>query len=236
MKNFFINLFLLLLLLVGLALIFNKQIQSFLLSQLLDKNRVENVSRKDIEANMNKKASFDFEAVESADFESVLRGRLNNENMYVVGGIAIPEVNINLPVYKGLSPNAITFGAGTMKEEQRMGEGNYALASHHMIDREILFGPLVHIELGHTIYLTDLAYIYEYTVVFKEYVAPTRVDLIDDVADRVLVTLITCDYTGANRIAVQGELVQKVSVKEASKEMQNAFNLKENLIEGTIVN
>lgn len=185
---------------------------------------------------MQKDATFDFDAVESADFESVLRGRLNNENMYVVGGIAIPEVSINLPIYKGLSPNAITFGAGTMKEEQRMGEGNYALASHHMIDREILFGPLVHIELGHTIFLTDLAYIYEYTVIFKEYVTPTRVDLIEDVPDKVLVTLITCDYTGANRIAVQGELVKKVPVKEATKKMRDAFNLEENLIEGTIVN
>lgn len=112
-----------------------------------------------------------------------------------------------------------------MTPEQEMGEGNYSLASHHMINPEILFGPLVNIQLGAPMYLTDLEYIYEYTVTYKEYVAPTRVDLLDIVPDKTLLTLITCDYTGANRLAVQGELAKKTPIKEASPEIADAFGL-----------
>lgn len=228
LKNFFINLLTVLLLIIGLALVFNEQIKTFLLNQKLDANRVENVTKDDIKNNQDKDASFDFDAVTSVDFETVLAGRFSDENLYVLGGLAIPSVNLNLPVYKGLSQYAITFGAGTMKESQKMGEGNYALASHHMNNDSVLFGPLINIKMGAPMYLTDLENIYEYTVTYKETVAPTRVDLIEDVDDKKLLTLITCDDGGATRLAVQGELKSITPVKKAPKEVQKAFNLKKN--------
>ncbi|EST90180.1 hypothetical protein T233_00746 [Vagococcus lutrae LBD1] len=224
-KNSLINLFLFLMLLVGLALVFNEPIKTFLLKQRSNQYRVSDITKDQIVENKKKETTFDFDAVEAADLESVLRGTFSDEDLYVLGGIAIPSVSINLPIYKGLSDAAITFGAGTMTPEQEMGEGNYSLASHHMINPEILFGPLVNIQLGTPMYLTDLEYIYEYTVTYKEYVAPTRVDLLDIVPDKTLLTLITCDYTGANRLAVQGELAKKTPIKEASPEIADAFGL-----------
>ena len=109
-----------------------------------------------------------------------------------------------------------------------MGVGNYALASHYMYDPTLLFAPLVRVELGSSIYLTDLEYIYEYKVTMKEYVEPTRVDVIEDVPDKRQVTLVTCDTSGEHRLILQGELVKKVNGKKAPKDMHDAFELAQN--------
>ena len=58
------------------------------------------------------------------------------QKLPVIGGIAIPEVEINLPIFKGLDNVNLFYGAGTMKPDQRMGEGNYSLASHHIFTAE----------------------------------------------------------------------------------------------------
>ena len=42
-------------------------------------------------------------------------------------GISIPELNMNLPIFKGFENVALYYGAGTMKENQVMGQGNYSL-------------------------------------------------------------------------------------------------------------
>lgn len=137
-------------------------------------------------------------------------------------------MNLNLPILLGISNYAVMVGAGTMKADQKMGEGNYALASHHMIQPEKLFGPLTEITLGDKIYLTDLNYIYTYKTTYKEYVPPNRTDLIDDVPNEKLVTLVTCDATGANRLVVQGQLLHKTSQEKASQQMIEAFDIETN--------
>ena len=38
-------------------------------------------------------------------------------------GIAIPELKMNLPIFKGLDNVGLYYGAGTMKEDQVMGKG-----------------------------------------------------------------------------------------------------------------
>ena len=70
---------------------------------------------------------------------------------------AIPEVEINLPIFKGLDNVNLFYGAGTMKRDQVMGKGNYSLASHHIFTAEnasqMLFSPLSHAKNGMKIYL-----------------------------------------------------------------------------------
>lgn len=74
-------------------------------------------------------------------------------------GIAIPEISMNLPIFKGLDNVGLYYGAGTMKAEQQMGEGNYALASHHVFGitgaSDMLFSPLDRAKEGMKIYITD---------------------------------------------------------------------------------
>ncbi|MFW7433552.1 class A sortase [Vagococcus carniphilus] len=215
-----------LLLLVGLSLVFNNQIKNYLVKDTTKKHTISNVTRADVKKNEKKDATFDFDQVESLDFNLVAQATKGRDTgLDTIGGIAIPSVKMNLPIFKGVSNYVLAVGAGTMKEDQRMGEGNYALASHYMYEPTLLFAPLVNVELGDTILLTDLEYIYEYKTVYKEYVEPTRVEVIDDVKGKELVTLVTCDVSGANRLIVQGELVRKVNGKDSPKSMQEAFEM-----------
>jgi len=110
-----------------------------------------------------------------------------------------------------------------MKEEQAMGKGNYALAGHYMNDPDLLFRPLYEVEIGDTVYLTDLNYIYEYQVIEQRTIEATEVSVIDDVPNQTLLTLITCDDDGVIRLLTTAEFVQKVSVEDASDEMLEAF-------------
>ncbi|GAY74866.1 sortase A [Sporolactobacillus inulinus] len=48
------------------------------------------------------------------------------------------RLGIALPILKGTTSSNLLVGAATMRSDQKMGSGNYALAGHHM-RREICF-------------------------------------------------------------------------------------------------
>lgn len=227
--NWLINILLFLLLVVGLALIFNTQIRNFIIQLNGKAYNVESFTKDDVASNLQADTSFDFDAVESISTEAVIKAQFANKNLPVIGGIAIPSVEINLPIFKGLGNVELLTGAGTMKPDQVMGgENNYALASHRTLDGVSLFSPLEYVEIGQLIYTTDLTNIYTYKINFKEKVAPNRIELIDDVDDRKMITLITCgDIQALTRIAVQGDLESVTPINEASNEMLNAFQMEQ---------
>ncbi|WP_312498393.1 class A sortase [Enterococcus sp.] len=220
------NLFLLLLLLVGLALVFNNQIKNFFIKQTGDAYAVSEISRADVEKNMEADTTFDFDAVEPASSEAVLRAQLSNKVLPVIGGVAIPSVAINLPIFKGLSNEALLYGAGTLSPTQQMGEGNYALASHRAQSPELLFTPLDDVAIGATIYITDLENIYTYTATSTVRIEPTDVYVLDEEEGRKMITLITCgEMGGITRRVVQGDLQEVTPVAEATSDMLAAFNM-----------
>lgn len=227
-KNGLINLLLLLMLLIGLALVFNNQIKNFLLKTLGEDYAVSQVTATDVQENLAYEASFDFDAVEPLSLDSILRRQLDSKHLPVIGGIAIPSVEINLPIFKGLGNAELSFGAGTFDPNQKMGEGNYSLASHRVDDTDMLFTPLDVVELGAVIYLTDLENIYAYTITHKERIDPSRVEVVDEVPGEKLVTLITCGERDAvTRWWVKGELTDIVSVDDATEEMLHAFEMEQ---------
>lgn len=216
-------------LLVGLVLIFLGPIKEFIISWMGNDYAVSSVNADEIQRNLKKDGEFDFSTVKELDMETVLRARLMRDGMNIIGGIAIPSVSLNLPVIKGVDNYSLAVGAGTMKETQVMGEGNYSLASHRMNGNpRLLFSPLFELKGGETIYLTDLTNVYTYEVSNIEKVDITRIDVIDDVPGENLVTLVTCDFDTDVRLIVQGTLKEKVPMKEASKDAKDAFNLPEN--------
>lgn len=153
---------------------------------------------------------------------------MSGQKLNVIGGIAIPDLEMNLPVFKGIDNTNLLYGAGTMKENQTMGEGNYALASHHVFDQvssnHLLFSPLERAEVGQKVYLTDKTYIYTYTITNKEVVAPTDVEVIEDVPDKTLLTLVTCDdLQASNRLIVQTTYDGKTPYDQAPSKVQKAF-------------
>ena len=217
------------LLVVGLGLIFNKSIRNTVIAWNTNKYQVSKVSKKTIEKNKEAKTSFDFDTVKSISTESVLQAQMDAQELPVVGGIAIPEVGINLPIFKGLGNTELTYGAGTMKEDQVMGENNYSLASHHVFGiagaSDMLFSPLDKAKEGMKIYLTDKNKVYTYVISEVKVVQPTEVAVVDDTPGKSEVTLVTCtDAEATQRTIVKGELKSQVDFDKASSDIIEAFN------------
>lgn len=219
----------LLLLIVGIALIFHKSICNFLIGQESNHYQITKVSKKKIKENESADVTYDFSSVEPVSIQSVLKAQANSANLPVIGGIAVPDVGINLPIFKGLGNTELSYGAGTMKENQVMGgENNYALASHHVFglvgSSKMLFSPLENAKVGMKIYLTDKSTIYTYVITEIESVTPDRSDVINDTPGQSQVTLVTCmDQDATERIAVKGNLESSVAYNEASDDILEAF-------------
>ena len=214
--------------LVGMALFFHQTISHIMMTYTTDRYQVSNVSRENIEQNEKSKGNFDFSQVAVVSTQDVLAAQMSGQKLNVIGGIAIPDLEMNLPVFKGIDNTNLLYGAGTMKENQTMGEGNYALASHHVFDQvnsdHLLFSPLERAEVGQKVYLTDKAYIYTYTITSKEVVAPTDVEVIEDVPDKTLLTLVTCDdLQASNRLIVQTTYDGKTPYDQAPSKVQKSF-------------
>lgn len=148
---------------------------------------------------------YDFEAVEELSFSSFVTLPRTNQ-LQAKGVLTMPEVDMELPILDGLSEENLLAGAGTMKEDQLPGEGNYALAGHNWHDRTTLFSALHRAEEGMSVFLSVDGEVYEYVVTTIEMVDPSRIDVIDD-RDYPLLTLVTCNHDGTERLIVQAELV-----------------------------
>ncbi|MFT8424012.1 MAG: class A sortase [Liquorilactobacillus sp.] len=198
-----------LLLVVGLALVFNQQISDLLVNKMTTTDLKHSVSQKH-----EKKGSFDFNKVKSASASRIVKASLISTNTGMIGKIAVPAVNLKLPIFYGISNNNLLRGAGTMKAQQKMGTGNYALAGHHMNNPNILFSPLAKAKVGNKVYLTNGKKVYVYKISVRKTISKYQVQVIDDVVGKQMITLITCDpikgvaHTPL-RILLQGNL-QKV--------------------------
>ena len=228
-KNILINILAGFLILLSLALIFNAQIRDLFMVWNTNKYQVSQVTKEKIEENKETEGNFDFDSVKSISSEAVLAAQWDAQQLPVIGGIAIPEVEINLPIFKGLDNVNLFYGAGTMKANQKMGEGNYSLASHHIFSAEnasqVLFSPLVNAKEGMKIYLTDKDKVYTYEIREVKHVTPDRVDEIEDRDGIKEITLVTCvDYDATERIIVKGDFKEVKAYSETSDDILSAFN------------
>ncbi|MGT2754927.1 class A sortase [Streptococcus ovis] len=224
----FRNILIVLMLLMSAALMFNTSIRNMIIAWYSNAYQVKNISKEEIEKNKATKVTFDFDKVESISTESVLKAQWESQQLPVIGGIAIPELSLNLPIFKGLSNVALMYGAGTMKEDQQMGQGNYTLASHHVFGiagaSDTLFSPLERAQNGMKIYVTDKENIYTYVITSVQSLSPDRVDVIDDYPGENEITLITCeDYDATKRTVVNGMLEGTIPYKGAPKSILKSF-------------
>ncbi|ADH98406.1 class A sortase [Salisediminibacterium selenitireducens] len=158
---------------------------------------------------------FDYDSVDSLNALSVFID-LNHE--HAIGEIMIPSVDVHLPVLLGTNHEVLKAGIGTMKPDQQMGEGNYALAGHNSRNPNQLFAPIRYMEIGDEIHVTDKDMIYVYRMISREIVDPDRIDVIEDVDGVVMVTLVSCySADGSDRIIIQGELAETISYASVSR-------------------
>ena len=228
-RNLLTNILAVFLILLSLVLIFNSKSRNMFMVWNTNKYQVSQVTKEKIEENKEAEGNFDFDSVKSISSEAVLAAQWDAQQLPVIGGIAIPEVEINLPIFKGLDNVNLFYGAGTMKANQKMGEGNYSLASHHIFTAEnasqMLFSPLVNAKAGMKIYLTDKDKVYTYEIREVKHVTPDRVDEIEDRDGIKEITLVTCvDYDATERIIVKGDFKEVKAYSETSDDVLSAFN------------
>ncbi len=89
--------------LISLALIFNTSIRNFIIGWNTNKYQISNVTTEDIEKNKQAETTFDFDQVQSISTEAILATQWDAQRLPVIGGIAVPELGINLPIFKGSS-------------------------------------------------------------------------------------------------------------------------------------
>lgn len=202
------------LVIAGLFFLFFNQISGFAYEKWLNKNQDElltNITKESIQDNSSGLGDndelFDYGAIEDINNGFILPDIDINSIENAVGIITIPSVDLEEPILYGTTNQNLLLGATTMKPEQEMGEGNYTLAGHNHHTRNVLFQPIRYVEIGEEIYVTDKDKVYTYKVIHKEVVEPSRVDVLDDIEGKKLITLVSCHAKdGSDRIIVTGEL------------------------------
>lgn len=175
----------------------------------------DNFTSDAIQNNMLLAAEYDFSAVADINALNLYDDVKNIDSRYIIGQIVVKDIGMKLPILKGISNSNLAAGAATMKEDQKMGEGNYALAGHYNKNRHILFGGLMYIKKGSAILITDKSYIYEYVVCDTKIAYDSETFLISDqlAAQKggPIITLMTCYYSSktGKRYFVIGEFVKK---------------------------
>ena len=224
----------LLMIVTGLLLVFSKSISHYVIGLKSNDYQVSKVSKATIAKNETAEATYDFSSVQSVSMKTLLTS--DGTDLPVIGGVAIPDLSINLPIFKGVTNDNLLYGAGTMKDSQVMGgENNYALASHHVFgltgSSRMLFSPLEKAKIGMTIYLTDKSMIYTYKITEIISVSPEQTDVLNDVIGESTVTLVTCeDEQATKRLIVKAKLTDSRTYQKATKAQIKAFRYSYNQI------
>lgn len=210
-----------LLIVLGVLLIFSSFISKRIVKTVntTSQNIFEEVTVEEIEENLEREADFDYEAIKDVEITSSIRGLIGFDNKSVIGQIIIEDLNMSLPILKGISNSNLLAGAATMVEGQIMGKGNYPLAGHYMKDKNLLFGSLLDIELGTRVKITDKKMVYEYEIYDIVIVDDTAFYMLEQdrayTRGKPIISLMTCYYTSKNgkRFFALGELVDKYTYR-----------------------
>ena len=167
--------------------------------------------------------NFNYHDAKQPSYSEILKARQHASDIATVGVIAIPSIKVYLPIGKGVANNVLALAAGTMRADQKMGQGNYAFAGHNMNDGKTLFSPIYNdVQPGQKVYLTNFRKVYVYRITSKQTISPSRVDVTYN-TDKPIITLITCNLDGTQRICVQGKLIKEYQYKQASKAVKQAL-------------
>lgn len=151
----------------------------------------------------------------------LLANQFSKTDLPGIGIISIPDINLELPVFNGITYETMMYGAGTAKPNQQMGKGNYTLASHTIFNSfngsiitNLLFGNLIYAQIGQSIFLTDKDKSYEYKIDNIYRVDVSQGNIIEDHKDKKEITLYTCTtLTGDERLVVHRTLVNTTKYK-----------------------
>ncbi len=132
----------------------------------------------------------------------------------MVGTINIPKININLPIYEGITSTNLTKGVAHM-EDTSLPNGDInthsILAGHTGISQAEIFDNLNELEIDDEFYISFYGNITKYRVIEKRVVLPDDTSSLKIEENRCLVTLVTCTPKTVNthRLLVTGEKIEE---------------------------
>ncbi len=197
----------------------NKQIEYNINESL---NVLNDLSHEDLERNISMEGEYDYSAIDNIDISNIEKINKEEIKSLASGRLIIPSVNINLPIFNGITNKILNNGVGIMQVNSKMGEGNFALAGHYSRRKNNLLNRLADVKIGSTIQVTDNNKIYEYIVYDKKTVEPTETEWIkDEVAyehGKPILSLMNCNYrNGKNtgfRYFIFAELSSVKNIKD----------------------
>ncbi len=138
---------------------------------------------------------------------------LNVAGNGVMGYIHIPRINVELPIYPGISDRVLNTAVGHLEGTSLPvgGEGNHCvLSAHRGMPSAKLFTHLDKLTEGDTFTITILDRILTYEVDQIRIVEPKEITALDMVEGKDYVTLLTCTPYGINthRLLVRGHRVE----------------------------
>lgn len=207
----------LIMILIGLVFISAPYLSNSLLRYRVNKNIdiAKEITPEEIEQNELREATFDYSSIQDVSVSSIIIGDYDLDNKSIIGHLVIDDLNINLPILKGVTDRNLMIGATTMVDGQEMGKGNYTLSGHYRNDRKTLFGPLLDIKKGSIVKITNKKFVYEYEIYETTIVPDTSMYMLDQ--DRKsdngnpIISLMSCYYTSKNgkRFFALGELINE---------------------------
>lgn len=189
---------------------------------------VTDLSYDEIRKNSETDAEFDYEAIEDVSPKNVIFGTIDFDEKNIIGQLSIPDLNVDLPLLKGVTNANLAVGVTTMRKDQEMGQGNYPVSGHNMKNKNLLFGSLMDIELGTKAFVTDKNTVYEYEIYDIVVVEDTAMYMIEDSqseeAGKPILSLMTCYHTSKSgkRFFALGELIDEYPYEEMEKNQDNA--------------
>lgn len=195
----------------------NRQIIKYNMNK--SKELIEGLTREELKENNSMEAEFDYDSIQDLEIVSTIKDAPKFNYKSMIGEIKIDSIDLHLPILKGVNNPNLLAGAATMKEDIKMGEGNYSLAGHYADKKGVLFGGLIDIEIGSIVKITDKEYIYEYEVYDTQIVPETALYMLDgkesEEKGKPIISLMSCYYTSKNgkRFFALGELKDKYPYK-----------------------
>lgn len=168
----------------------------------------------------SKKISHNFDVINPVS--SMTSDAVFNKDL-VIGQLYIPDLERNLPILEGTSQDNLYNGASTLKPNQKLGEGNFALASLNISEKEYLFSNLNQVQEGHSIYATDKKMIYEYEI---SKISEINEDINQSIGDdeSKIITLVTHNNNDEDsHIIIKADFKYSYSFDEATSELAQVF-------------
>lgn len=239
MKKKWMSILSTLLIVIGLLLVVSPFFQELFVKQTVKatSRAFEHINHRQIRENLEKETEFKYEEIEDLSMLTSFESYVSDLSENVVGKVIIPSLEIDLPILRGVTNRNLNAGATTMRPDQEMGKGNYPLAGHIMKNKSLLFGALMDIQDGATVYITDKETVYEYVIKKTEVVPDTSLYMIEDDEmkkyEHPIISLMTCYHsskTGKRFFAV-GELVRSFGIGEAVEMKDRYENTEESSTE-----